>query len=67
MNFCDVGYGVLQRLKRTHADTGFTHEFFNEDNPTKFTWKCFAWADTLFGAMGLKVATEHPDLLKQIL
>lgn len=57
----------LQMLKRTHAGTGFMHESFDKDNPTQFTRKWFAWANTLFGEMVLKVAAEHPGILKQTL
>ncbi len=57
----------LQMLKRTHAGTGFMHESFDKDDPTKFTRKWFAWANTLFGEMVLRVATEHPDILRQVL
>ncbi|WP_018620523.1 glycoside hydrolase family 125 protein [Spirosoma luteum] len=55
----------LQMLKQTHAGTGFMHESFDKDDPTKFTRKWFAWANTLFGEMILKVAAEHPDIVKQ--
>jgi len=53
----------LRQLKKTHANTGFMHESFNEDDPTKFTRKWFAWANTLFGELVLKVAAERPQLL----
>lgn len=56
----------IKTLKNTHADTGFMHESFNKDNPEKFTRKWFAWANTLFGEMILKVHQEHPNLLKQM-
>jgi meiotically up-regulated gene 157 (Mug157) protein len=54
----------LRMLKNTHAGTGFMHESFNKDNPEKFTRKWFAWADTLFGEMILKVSHERPHLLQ---
>ncbi len=53
----------LRMLKKTHAGTGFMHESFNQDDPSKFTRKWFAWANTLFGELILKVATERPHLL----
>jgi meiotically up-regulated gene 157 (Mug157) protein len=53
----------LATLKATHAGTGFMHESFHKDDPAKFTRKWFAWANTLFGELILKVHTEHPDLL----
>jgi meiotically up-regulated gene 157 (Mug157) protein len=56
----------LRLLKTTHAGTGFMHESFNQDDPTKFTRKWFAWANTLFGELVLKVANERPHLLSKI-
>jgi meiotically up-regulated gene 157 (Mug157) protein len=57
----------LKFLKNTHAKTGFMHESFDKDDATKFTRKWFAWANTLFGEMILKVAKERPHLLKKVL
>ena len=41
----------LRCLKNTNADTGFMHESFHKDDPSKFTRKWFAWANTLFGEL----------------
>lgn len=54
----------LQWLKMTHAGTGFMHESFHKDNPAKFTREWFAWADTLFGELIVKLSQERPNLLK---
>jgi len=54
----------LYILKTTHADTGFMHESFHKDDPANFTRKWFAWANTLFGELIIKVHAEHPELLK---
>ena len=54
----------LDMLKHTHAGTGFMHEAFNKDDPNDFNRKWFAWANTLFGELVIKVYHEHPDLLK---
>jgi hypothetical protein len=54
----------LETLKNTHASTGFIHESFHKDDPTNFTRKWFAWANTLFGELIIKVHSEHPELLK---
>jgi hypothetical protein len=54
----------LETLKNTHAATGFIHESFHKDDPANFTRKWFAWANTLFGELIIKVHAEHPDLLK---
>ncbi|MDP4187014.1 MAG: glycoside hydrolase family 125 protein, partial [Bacteroidota bacterium] len=53
----------LQTLKKTHAGTGFMHETFHKDNPEKFTRSWFAWANSFFGELILKVAHNYPDLL----
>jgi len=54
-------------LKRTHADTGFMHESFHKDDPKNFTRSWFAWANTLFGELIVKVHQNHPEILKEIL
>lgn len=53
----------LTTLKSSHAGTGFMHESFHKDDVTKFTRKWFAWANTLFGELILKVHAEQPNLL----
>jgi meiotically up-regulated gene 157 (Mug157) protein len=53
----------LAWLKATHAGTGFMHESFNKNNPAKFTREWFAWANTLFGELILKLNKTHPGLL----
>lgn len=55
----------LKMLKNTNADTGFIHESFNKDDPEKFTRKWFAWANTLFGEMILKIHNERPYILSK--
>jgi hypothetical protein len=54
----------LATLKATHAGTGFMHESFHKDDASKFTRKWFAWANTMFGELILKIRQEHPRLLK---
>jgi meiotically up-regulated gene 157 (Mug157) protein len=53
----------LKYLKNTHADTGFMHEAFQKDNPADFYRSWFAWANTLFGELIIKINNEHPDIL----
>jgi hypothetical protein len=53
----------LDTLRRTHAGTGFMHEAFNKDDPNKFTRSWFAWANTMFGELILKVHAERQHLL----
>jgi len=52
----------VDMLKRTHAGTGFMHESFDPDNPAKFTRKWFAWANTLFGELIVKLADDSRAL-----
>lgn len=54
----------LQMLKTTHAGKGFMHESFNKDKPENFTRSWFAWANTLFGELIIKIHSEHPEILK---
>jgi meiotically up-regulated gene 157 (Mug157) protein len=56
----------IKTLMQTHAGTGFMHETFHKDNPEKYTRSWFAWANTLFGELILKLYKEKPGLLKQI-
>lgn len=57
----------LSMLKRTHAETGFIHESFNPDNPKDFTRKWFAWANTLFGELIVKIYHENKRILTRSL
>jgi uncharacterized protein len=53
----------IDTLLKTHAGTGFMHESFDKDDPAKFTRSWFAWANTLFGELILKVHKTKPHLL----
>jgi len=53
----------LRWLRDTTAGTGFMHESFQRDDPKDFTRPWFAWANTLFGELILKLAKERPALL----
>jgi len=55
----------LAWLKTTHAGTGFMHESFNKNDPGKFTREWFAWANTLFGELILKLEKTNPKLLEK--
>ncbi len=48
----------VKMLRDTDGDTGFMHESFNKDNPKKFTRSWFAWTNTLFGELILKLVNE---------
>jgi len=55
----------LKMLKDTHAGTGFMHEAFHKDNPNDFNRKWFAWANTLFGELIIKIHNEHKEILSK--
>ena len=59
----EIAY-CLKMLKNTHAGTGFMHEAFHKDNPKDFNRSWFAWANTLFGELVIKVYRERPEILK---
>jgi len=57
----------IKMLIDTDAGTGFIHESFHKDNPEKFTRAWFAWQNTLFGELILKLVNENKvDLLNEI-
>jgi len=56
----------LRMLKTTHAGTGFMHEAFDRNDPQKFTRSWFAWANTLFGELVLKIHSQRPYLLRRV-
>ena len=43
---------------KTDAGTGFMHESFHKDDPAKFTRAWFAWPNTLFGEVILKLIAD---------
>jgi uncharacterized protein len=55
----------LRTLKSTHAGTGFMHEVFWMNDPTRFTRPWFAWANTFFGELILQVLATRAELLKR--
>jgi uncharacterized protein len=54
----------LTWLRDTDAGTGFMHESFDQDDPSRFTRSWFAWANTLFGELIMGVQRKHPELLR---
>lgn len=57
----------IKMLMDTDAGTGFMHESFHKDDPTNFTREWFAWQNTLFGELILKLVNEgKTDLLNSI-
>ena len=63
---CEEIKHCLETLIKTHAGTGFMHETFHMDDATNFTRSWFAWANTLFGELIVKIYHERPDVLKQV-
>ncbi len=53
----------LDTLIRSSAGTGFMHESFDKNDPAKFTRSWFAWANTLFGELVIKLYREKRYLL----
>ena len=54
----------LRMLKSTHAGTGLMHEAFDKVDPKRFTRSWFAWANTMFGELIVKLYEQRPHLLK---
>ena len=48
----------LTQLLRTDAGTGFMHESFHKDDANDFTRPWFAWANTLFGELIVKLVND---------
>lgn len=48
----------VRMLRDTDGNTGFMHESFHKDNAFKYTRHWFAWANTLFGELILKLVNE---------
>jgi meiotically up-regulated gene 157 (Mug157) protein len=57
----------IEMLMTTDAGTGFMHESFHKDDPKNFTRAWFAWQNTLFGELIVKLIDEGKlDLLNSI-
>ena len=56
----------LRWLIKCSAQTGFMHESFHKDNPNRYTRAWFAWANTLFGELILKLYADSPSLLARV-
>lgn len=50
--------GCISMLLDTDASTGFMHESFNKDDATDFTRPWFAWQNTLFGELVVKLVNS---------
>ncbi|WP_407402210.1 glycoside hydrolase family 125 protein [Sodaliphilus sp.] len=57
----------ITTLMHTDAGTGFMHESFHKDNPDDYTRSWFAWQNTLFGELIVKLVNDGKiDLLNSI-
>jgi len=56
----------IKALRNTDADTGFMHETFHKDDPYNFSRSWFAWANTLFGELIMKLTNEGKESLLEI-
>jgi len=57
----------MRMLMNTDANTGFMHESFHKDRPSQFTRPWFAWQNTLFGELVLKLISDgKTSLLNQL-
>ena len=57
----------IKMLRDTDGGTGFMHESFKVDDPSDFTRKWFAWANTLFGELIIKLVNEgKTDILNNL-
>lgn len=56
----------IRMLKKTHGGTGFMHEAFDGNDPSRFSRKWFAWANTLFGELVYETYLRKPELLKEV-
>jgi hypothetical protein len=57
----------MQTLLKTDAGTGFIHESFHKDDAANYTRPWFAWQNTLFGELVLKlIADGKTELLNNL-
>ena len=57
----------MRQLLATDNNMGFIHESFHKDDPSNFTREWFAWQNTLFGELVLKLIAENKlDLLNSL-
>lgn len=48
----------ITTLMNTDAGTGYMHESFHKDNPNDYTRRWFAWQNTLFGELIIKLIDD---------
>lgn len=55
----------LRMLMDTTGGTGFMHESFNAKDPSNFTRPWFAWCNSLFGELIVRISSSHPAILER--
>ncbi len=55
---------AINELKNSSAGTGFIHESFHKNNPSKFTRPWFAMANAMFGELIIQTARRYPQILQ---
>lgn len=51
--------GCLDMLTSSHAGTFYMHESINKDNPEDYTRSWFAWANSLFAELLIRVKEQQ--------
>ena len=54
---------ALAMLKASAAETGLMHESFQVSNAGDYTRRWFAWANSLFGELIVRLSVERPHLI----
>ena len=49
----------IRMLRDTDADTGFMHESFDKNDPKNYTRSWFAWLNSTFGELIMKLDKEN--------
>ena len=58
-------FDMLRVLLAGSTRTGFMHEAFDADDPTRFTRPWFAWANSMFGELVLTLHETCPHVLQE--
>ena len=57
---------VISMLLKTTINTNMIHESFYKNDASKYTRDWFAWGNSLFGELILKVYHNMPNVFEQI-
>ena len=56
----------LRMLLATTGGSVFMHESFDAHDPSKFTRPWFAWCNSLFGELVVRISQSHPQVLQRV-